>query len=186
MGTKAGPVTLGYRLNSSKSDDYQAVCYAKAAYIFHMLRYLMHDYNNDSDDRFIGFLRDLLDKYGDTPITTEGLRSLLEEDTQTDLGWFFDQWVYGIEMPTYDFSYKSSKTPEGKYQVVCHVKQHDVPDGFMMIVPLKVIFENGQFAQLKTWVDQPDQDITLPLLPLEPKKIEFNTCGAVLCQVNYK
>jgi len=186
MGTKAGPVIMGRRLSSSKSNDYQAVCYTKAAYVFHMLRYLMHDYNRESDDKFVGFLRDLLDKYRDTPITTEKLRQLLEENTQTDMSWFFNQWVYGIDMPTYDFSYTYSQLPDGKYQVVCQVKQHDVPDGFMMVVPLKVIFENGQFAQLKTWVDQPEQDITLPALPLEPKQIEFNTCGAVLCEVNYK
>jgi hypothetical protein len=182
-GSQAGPMILGKRLNSSKSKDYDAVVGRKSAYIFHMLRYLLHDYKTDSDDAFIAFLRDLLDKYRDRPITTAGLQTLLEEHTQTDMTWFFDQWVYGIDIPTYTFSYDTENTPDGQFQVTCHVKQEDVPDDFKMVVPMTVVFEGNQFAHLKYWIDQPEMDIQLPPLPMKPKKIDFNTYDAVLCRV---
>jgi len=182
-GSKAGPMVLGRRLNSSKSFDYQSIVYTKAAYIFHMIRYLMHDYKTDSDEAFVAFLHDLLDKYKDRPITTAGLQKLIEEHVQTDMNWFFDQWVYGIHIPTYRFSYDCEQTPDGQFQVTYHVSQKDVPDGFKMVVPLTVVFEDGKFAHLRYWIDQPEQDIQLPLLPLKPKDIKFNTHNAVLCKV---
>lgn len=185
-GHIAGPLVLGPRLNSSKSYDYNTLVYAKGAYIFHMLRYLFHDYKTDSDEDFKAFLRDVLEQYKDRPITTEDLKSALEEHLQTDMTWFFNQWVYGIDIPTYTFSYATEKTPDGQFQVTCHVKQENVPADFKMVVPLTVVFEGDQFAHLKYWVDQPETDIQLPPLPLEPKKIDFNTYDAVLCKVNYK
>lgn len=186
VGSKAGPIILGRRLNSSKSGDYYIIVYEKGAYIFHMLRYLLHDYKTDSDDKFINLLRDLVNKYSKSPITTLKLQELIEHHAGFDMFWFFNQWVYGIDIPEYRFSYDYEKTPEGKYQVTCHVKQKDVPDDFKMVVPLTVFFENGQYTHLKVWVDQPQQEIDLPLLSLEPKKIEFNTYDAVLCNVKYK
>ncbi|MCP4583916.1 MAG: M1 family metallopeptidase [candidate division Zixibacteria bacterium] len=183
IGSEAGPVVMGRRLNSSKSKDYSVIVYDKSAYIFHMIRYLFHDYKSDSDDAFLAFLRDLLDRYKDKPITTSGLQEVVEAHAQTDMDWFFDQWVYGIHIPTYRFSYDTEKTADGQFQVTCHVKQEDVPDGFKMIVPLTVVFDDGQFAHMQYWIDQPQMDIELPPLPIKPKKIDFNTYDAVLARV---
>jgi len=186
IGSKAGPVVLGHRLSSSKSSDYGVLVYEKAAYIFHMIRYLFHNYGNDSDEAFIAFLKDILAQYKDRPIATEGLKSVLEEHTQTDMTWFFDQWIYGIYIPTYTFSYDTEKSPTGQFQVTCHVKQDNVPDDFKMVVPMTVVFEGDQFAHMKYWIDQPQMDIQLPPLPMKPKKIDFNIYDAVLCKVKYK
>lgn len=185
-GSKAGPVVLGRRLNSFKSDDYGVLVYTKGAYIFHMLRYLLHDFSTDSDEKFITLLRDIIDKYRDRPITTRGLQEIIEEHVQADMDWFFNQWVYGIHIPKYTFSYTTKQTPDNKYQVTCHLKQEDVPDDFQMPVPITVYFTNDKFTNLRIWVDKPEQDIDLPLLPMKPEKIVFNTNDAVLCKVNSK
>jgi hypothetical protein len=186
QGTKAGPMILGQRLSSSKSSDYTPVVYTKGAYIFHMLRYLMHDYNTDSDDRFIAFLRDLLERFKYEPITTEALRVVLEKHLQTDMTWFFDQWVYGIHIPEYTFAYDTQQDAEGNYLVSCNVKQKNVPDDFKMVVPLMLHFEGGKFAYKKIWVDQPVTEVQLPPLPMKPTRIELNPNYAVLCDVKYK
>jgi hypothetical protein len=186
VGGKAGPITLGYRLSSTKSDDYYINVYFKGGYVFHMIRYLLHDYKTGSDDAFAAFLKDLAETYKGKIITTTLLQELVEKHIGADMTWFFDQWVYGTDIPEYKFSYKSTPTDDGKYSVVCHVKQEKVPVGFAMLVPITVLFEDDRYIHLKLWIDQPEADIDLPNLPFEPKKIVFNTFDAVLCKVDYK
>jgi hypothetical protein len=186
FGGKAGPISIGYRLSSSKSDDYYINVYYKGAYTFHMIRYLLHDYNTGSDDAFAAFLKDIVDTFRGKVITTRGLQSLLEKHIGAEMGWFFDQWVYGTAIPEYKFSYNSEKTDDGNYAVVCHVKQEKVPDNFQMLVPITVLFEGDRYIHLRLLIDQPEADIDLALLPFEPQKIIFNTFDAVLCKVKYE
>ena len=186
VGSKAGPIIIGSRLFSSKSSDYSNLIYKKGAYIFHMIRYLLHDYKTGSDDAFAAFLKDIVDTFRGKVITTEGLQTLVEKHTGAEMGWFFDQWVYGTAIPEYRFGYDSEKTDDGKYAVVCHVMQEKVPDNFQMLVPITVLFEDDRYIHLKLWIDQPEADIDLALLPFEPQKIIFNTFDAVLCKVKYE
>jgi len=185
-GSKAGPIVLGYRLNSSKSLDYIPIVYYKGAYIFHMIRYLFHDYKTASDDRFAIFLKDLLAKYNNEPITTDDLKELLEVHLGGEMDWFFNQWVYGTSVPKYIFSYISSPNKDGQYAVKCQVEQKDVPPDFKMLVPITVLFESDRFIHFKAWVDQPQTTIDLPLLPYKPTNVIFNTYDAVLGEVEYK
>lgn len=186
VGGKAGPISIGFRLSSTKSDDYYINVYYKGAYIFHMIRYLLHDYKTGSDDAFAAFLKDIVDTFSEKIITAAGLQALLEKHIGSDMSWFFDQWVYGTAIPEYKFSYNSEETDDGKYQVVCHVEQDKVPEDFQMMVPITVLFEDDRYVHLKIWIDQPEADIDLPPLPLEPEKIVFNTYDAVLCKVRYR
>ena len=186
VGAKAGPMTIGYRLSSSKSSDYWNIVYYKGAYVFHMIRYLLHDYKTGSDDAFAAYLKDLVQTYRDKIITTALLQEHLEKHIGADMTWFFDQWVYGTAIPEYEFAYESKQTADGKYAVVCGVKQKKVPADFKMLVPITVLFEDDRYIHLKIWVDKPEADIELPLLPFKPKKIVFNTFDAVLCKVKYK
>lgn len=185
-GGKAGPVVLGYRLFSSKSNDYGVIVYQKGAYIFHMIRYLMHDYDKNSDDAFADLLKDMVTKFRGKVITTEKFRALLEEHMDSDMGWFFDQYVYGTDIPEYKFSSAWQETGDGKYKVTCHIRQQKVPETFQMTVPLTILFKDDKYLHLKIWVDQPEMDVDLPLLPYKPERIIFNTYDAVLCKVKYE
>ncbi len=186
VGSKAGPIIIGSRLSSSKSSDYSNLVYKKGGYVFHMIRYLLHDYKTGSDDAFAAFLKGIVDTFRGKVITTSGLQKFLSEYIGADMSWFFDQWIYGTAIPEYRFTYDSEKTDDGKYQVVCHVKQEKVPENFQMMVPITVLFEDDRYIHLKIWIDQPETDIDLPLIPFKPKKIVFNTYDAVLCKVKYR
>jgi hypothetical protein len=186
MGSSAGSITLGQRLSSSYSDDYYELTHYKSAYIFHMIRYLFHDYKTGSDDKFAFFLKDIIAKFGDRPITTDGLKDLLENHVGGDMTWFFDQWVYSTEIPRYEFKYFSSQTTENKYSVTCEVVQRNVPEGFKMIVPVTVLFEDDKYIHFRIWITKSEEQIALPVLPYEPEKVIFNTYDAVLCDVEYK
>jgi hypothetical protein len=184
-GSEAGPPILGWRLNSSKSDDYGTVVYEKGAYIFHMIRYLMHDYKTGSDDKFAAFLKDIALKFKNKPITTEKLRALLEEHVDGDMEWFFKQWVYGTDIPEYNVKVEYTESGDGKYGASCHIKQTKVPPDFQMIVPVTILFDDDKYIHLKVMIDQPEMDVDLPLFPYKPQKVIFNAFDAVLCKVKY-
>jgi hypothetical protein len=186
VGHKAGPPIIGYRLSSSKSEDYFINVYYKGGYIFHMIRYILRDYKTGSDDVFVAFLKSMVDKFRGKVITTALLQKHLEEFTGEDVSWFFDQWVYGTDIPEYKFGYTYSETEDGKYAVTCNVKQEKVPDDFQMQVPITVLFADDMYIHLKLWIDQPEMTIDLPKLPYKPEKIVFNTYDAVLCKVDYE
>jgi hypothetical protein len=185
-GNKAGPIILGSRLSSSKSSDYSTVVYYKGAYVFHMIRYLMHDYKTGSDDAFGAFLKDMAVKFKNKVLTTPQFQALLEKHIGGDMSWFFKQWVSSTDIPEYKFSYKTTQTEDSKYEVTCHITQDKVAEDFQMVVPLTVFFKDDKFVHLKVLVDKPEIDIDLPILPYKPEKIIFNTYDAVLAKVRYE
>lgn len=185
-GSKVGPIWLGYRLNSSKSSDYGTLVYEKGAYVLHMLRNMMMDYNTKSDSGFIKMMRGFVQIYYGKEASTEDFKKIVEKHVGEDMDWFFDQWVYGVEIPTYKFSYTTEKTPEGKYVVSCEITQENVPEDFKMWVPILLDFGMDQYAVLRLWVDKPHNKYVLPKAPLLPKEVILNPFHAVLCEVKNK
>jgi hypothetical protein len=64
----------------------------------------------------------------------------MDLDGNRKLDWFFNEWVYGIEMPSYRFEYDlgaDGKTLSGK------ITQSGVSDSFKMLVPVYLDFGNG-------------------------------------------
>ncbi len=185
-GSYAGSMVLGKRLNSATFEDYVPVAYSKAAYIFHMIRYILRDYKTGSDDLFASFLKDIVLNFSDKPITNDGLQILLEKYVGGDMGWFFEEWVYGTRIPKYEFSYTSSMNPDNKYVVSCEINQSDVPGDFKMIVPVTLLFQEDKYIHMRVWVTRNNEQIDLPPVPYKPEKVIFNTYNAVLCDVDYK
>jgi hypothetical protein len=185
-GSKVGPVWLGFRLNSSKSQDYADLIYEKGAYVLYMLRNLMMDYDNNNDDRFFKMMADFVETYRGHNVSTADFQAIVEKHMEEKMDWFFDQWVYGTEIPTYDFSYTVDETPEGKYVVKCQVTQENVSKDFKMWVPVLLDFGGDQYAALRLLVDKPENKFELPKAPLKPKKVTLNPWFAVLCEVKNK
>ncbi len=185
-GTASGPLWLGQRLDCSKSSDYATLVYKKGAYVLHMLRNMMMDYNTKSDDKFIGMMRDFVQTYYGKEASTEDFKQIVEKHIGEDMSWFFDQWVYGMEIPTYIFSYTTEKTSEGKYLVTCDIAQENVSEGFKMWIPVLLDFGKDQYAVLRILINKPHATYQLPKAPLMPKKVILNPYHAVLCEVKNK
>jgi hypothetical protein len=184
-GSKVGPIWLGRRLDSSKSDDYGTLIYEKGAYILHMLRNMMMDYDSKSDERFKEMMRDFAQTYQGKNACTEDFKEIVEKHMDEDMDWFFDQWVYGVDIPTYVFSYSTQNVGD-KYVVTCEVAQENVPEDFKMWVPVLVDFGRDTYAVLRLWVDKPHNEYQLPKAPLEPRQVILNPFHAALCEVKYK
>ena len=67
---------------------FDPVTYNKGSAVIHTLR------EEIGDDAFWNAIKKYLKKYRYKNVETADLRSVFEEESGKDLGWFFDQWVY--------------------------------------------------------------------------------------------
>jgi aminopeptidase N len=181
---KLGPVALGVR-NSTNDlpDGYDLAVYKKGAYVMHMLRNLFLDLGDLGDQRFFDLLREYYRTYRDADATTHDFEVLAEKYAGADLGWFFDQWVYGTELPTYDFDYDIVKKTDGSFAAQCTVKVEHVSPDFKMFVPVEVEMKEGQKAYLRYLIEGTGRQFEIADLPLRPKKLLFNPFESVLARV---
>jgi hypothetical protein len=143
---EVGPVTQGYRLDSGKTGNVtRFAIYPKGAYILHMLRMMMYD-NKTQDKRFQEMMQDFVKTFYNKDVSTEDFKAVVEKhmtdemdlDGNHRMDWFFDQWVYGTEIPSYKFEYSiSGDTFTGR------VTQSGVSDNFRMVVPVYLDFGKG-------------------------------------------
>ncbi|MCK4857871.1 MAG: hypothetical protein KAT58_07890 [candidate division Zixibacteria bacterium] len=181
-GNDAGPIWMGYRLASSKSSDYHTLVYSKGAYILYMLRMLMYDFAGNDDSRFMAMLKDFIDSYYWKEASTADFIRIAEKHYGGDLSWFFDQYVYDIQVPYYRWKASSSQDPDGQYLVSFDIETRNVTEDFQMLVPVTIVMEGDYHTTLRLRIDQLKQRITLPKVPYRPLEIVFNTYKSVLCQ----
>ena len=139
-----GPVTQGFRLSNAKTRAaYQYLVYPKGAYVMHMLRMMMHDKN---DARFQAMMKEFVQTHYNRDVSTEDFKRAVEKHVTPamDLGgngkmdWFFDQWVYGTDVPSYRFEYSITGN-----KLTGKVTQSGVSDNFRMLVPVYLDFGKG-------------------------------------------
>jgi hypothetical protein len=191
-----GPVTMGTRLSTEKTgwDVYESLVYPKGAYILHMIRMMMWS-PKEGDDRFKATMHDLLNTYRLQPATTEDFKAIVEKhmspamdiDGNHRMDWFFNEYVYGTEIPAYHF--EGQVTQNGDATSV-HLKlvQSGVSAGFKMLVPIYLEFADGRVVRLASaTIIGPktiDQTAPLPKLPSPVKRVWINYNYDVLSTEN--
>jgi len=155
----SGPLTLGFRLNSSVNPKgYEEIVYAKATWVFHMLRMMLRDPRaKDPDARFVALLRGLAASHRDAALTTDDLQSAVEKvmlpgmdlEGGRSMAWFFDQFVRGTGIPQYKVDFTVQHAAVGELFVVKGVlHQSNVPEDFLASVPLYVSYSGGKSIPL--------------------------------------
>jgi hypothetical protein len=152
-----GPVTMGYRINSTKTGDdvYRAVIYAKGAYILHMIQ-MMYWTPQYQEQPFKKSMQAFVQEYAGKAASTEDFKHSLEKtlpkwaDATGDgkLDWFFNEYVYGTEVPHYDLTSDLSPGADGVTSIHFKVTQSGVSNNFLMLVPLYVQMDNGNTIRL--------------------------------------
>ncbi|MCA1636505.1 MAG: hypothetical protein LC802_23155 [Acidobacteria bacterium] len=179
-----GAVTQGWRLNSGKTGStYQNLAYPKGAYILHMIRMMMFD-NKTGDDQFREMMKDFIQSHYNKDVSTEDFKRVVEKHmTQTmnlrgdgRMDWFFDQWVYGTEMPSYRFEYQiNGDTLLGR------ITQSGVSDNFKMLVPVYADFGNGWYQLGRaTITGNATVELGQIKLPMAPKRAALAALKDVL------
>ena len=107
-----------------------AAIYNKGPYAIHMMRLLF------GDEKFFTFLKDLAQGFEGQAMSTRDIQRTAEAsmcgfDEQGnpcsfDLEWFFDQWIRGVGMPEYSFTYTYRQSEDGNWVVEGDIKQRVV------------------------------------------------------------
>ncbi len=182
----AGPLWMGERLTSPRTERaYQNVTYPKGAYILQMLRSMMFE---EKEKSFIAMMHDFVETHSDRPATTESFKAIAEKymNKRMDLGgngtldWFFNEWVYGTQVPRYKFEYQLAPADGGKVKLHMAVTQSDVDEHFAMLVPVSVDFGKGMVRLGEVAVIGNSTQSADVLLPSQPKKVALNAYKEIL------
>ncbi|MGE0103359.1 MAG: carboxypeptidase regulatory-like domain-containing protein [Blastocatellales bacterium] len=177
----AGPVWMGLRLNTARTPGaYSRVAYNKGSYVLHMLRWMMFDAQT-GDKQFIEMMRDFVKSHSHQNASTESFKFFVEKhmksgmdlDGNRRMDWFFNQWVYGTEIPQYKLEY--SLTEDGGTTLSGTLTQSGVSPGFKMLVPIYLDFDGkimrlGEIGITGNMTTQPFQ----VKLPRKPKRVMIN------------
>ena len=181
-----GPITQGYRLNSGKTGNVaRYMIYPKGAYVLHMLRMMMYKQAQGGDAKFQEMMKDFVQTYFNKDVSTEDFKAIVEKhmtkemdiDKNGKMDWFFDQWVYGTEVPAYKLEYNVS----GDGMLNGKITQSGVSDNFVMLVPIYIDMGKG-WAKLgsATMVGNRSVEIKNIKLPAAPKRVAICAMNDVL------
>jgi hypothetical protein len=180
-----GPLWLGAQLPSyMEGGMYRILVYDKGAYVLEMLRFLFEDPQlREPDQYFIETMKDFATTYASKNASTEDFRRIVEKHIQEPIDWFFNQWVYGREIPHYDFRYNLQDGSGGKTILEYSLKQSEVSDQFKMRVPIYV-HVNGQPHRLGFIAIEGPREVHGQVgLPLRPEKVTLDEFHSILCTV---
>ena len=176
-----GPIWLGSRLSSLEAPQGKYLIYVKGAYVLHMLRMMLFDYDKKSDERFVKMMKDYVRTYTGKIATTEDFRRIVEDHLGEDMDWFFNQWVYGTDIPVYRFDYDIEEKG-GDHFLTITAQQSGVSSDFKMPMPFVVNFEKGH-AVVHLEIRGNETIAKKFHVPQQPVSVEANPWSAVLCTI---
>jgi Peptidase family M1 domain len=184
-----GALTLGTRLNSSKSPDaYEEIIYSKGTWVIHMLREMLRQPGaRNPDERFVTLLQTLVTKYAYRALSTDDLQHEVEAvmtpamdlEGGRSMEWFFEEWVRGTGIPRYRVEFTAHHTEKG-YQIRGKLLQTGVPRSFIASVPL-YSSGAGHSALLGTVLAAGPETSFHFVVPIAPHKIVVDPRLTLLC-----
>ena len=188
-----GPLTMGYRASNSRTGGgiTRRLIYPKGAYVLHMIRMMMYDKQN-GDKQFKETMQDFVNTYRGKAATTEDFKAIVEKHMTPDmdaegnhtLDWFFNEYVYGTQLPSYKLEYSFDTGADGTMVMSLNVTQSGVDDKFRMVVPVYLEGDDGRifFLGRMRMVGNKSEAAKVPLkgLKAKPRRAMINYYDDVL------
>jgi aminopeptidase N len=184
---------MGYRVNNSKAGEniYSLLIYSKGAYVLHMLE-MLYWTPQGQEAAFKHSMQQFVKEYAGKAATTEDWKASMERtmpkqlDLRGDgkLDWFFDEYVYGTELPHYTVTADFTVGADGA--TIAHLKltQSNVSKSFVMAVPLYLQMQSGNTVRIANVVlhgsGTLEHDFSLGKLPSPAKAMLINYNADVL------
>jgi hypothetical protein len=145
-----GPLWMGQRLDSFKAPRLPPdrlcqgrVCAAHAA--------LPDAGPPNRRQGFHAMVHDYLTTYSGKSASTEDFQRMVEKHMLPEMNlegngrmdWFFQEWVYGTEAPSYRLEYTMADAEGGKTLLTMKISQQDVGPSFKMRVPVYVDYDGS-------------------------------------------
>jgi hypothetical protein len=115
----------------------------KGAFVLHMLRCLMLDPASGDKD-FISLMHDFVSTFAHRGVSTEDFKAIVEKHMKPSMDlerngrmdWFFNEWIYRKELPSYRLEYFLEPQPDGTQILQGSLTQSGVPASFVMRIPI--------------------------------------------------
>ena len=147
-----------------------------------MLHFLFTDPDTGNGDAFFAMMSDFVNRYREGAASTDDFRRIANEHFakspigrsygMRDLNWFFKQWVYQSDLPSYQLNYHFEDQPDGKVLMTGTVTQDHTPGNWLMVLPVALTF-GGNVAYTTVIADGPSAPFALKL-PARPSKVELD------------
>jgi aminopeptidase N len=181
---EVGPIILGHRLVTSKTfGAYETLIYNKGALVLRMLHFLFTDPETGNGDPFFAMMSDFVNQYRDGSASTDDFRRVANAHfvkspiARTyglqNLNWFFSQWVYQVDLPSYQLEYHFQDQPDGKVLMTGTLSQANSPNFWFMVLPVALTFGGKQVAYTTVVADGPSAPFAIKL-PSRPSKVELD------------
>jgi hypothetical protein len=178
-----GPLWLNQQTNAYlEMWNSTFLTYYKGAAVMQMLRLVMQDAKSTSPDaRFVEMMKDFVSTYTGKNASTQDFQRMVEKHVGESMDWFFNQWVYGTEIPHYEFSYELKGDDPAKPVLKMSLTQSEVSDSFFMRVPVYA-YINGQ-PRLLTFINVKGSHTVAGEIPLpfRPEKVTIDETRSILC-----
>jgi aminopeptidase N len=185
----AGPLWMGLRLNTERNGRaYNRLVYPKGGYVLHMLRSLMWE-SKTGDSDFIAMMHDFVQTNLHKTASSETFRAMVQKHMKPimdvegngDIGWFFREWVLGTDIPKYGLEY-SLKQDGDAWLLSGKLTQSEVPESFVMRVPVYLEFDNGmmRLGSVRIQGSHTVDAMKALRLPKKPKRVLINVNYDVL------
>jgi hypothetical protein len=101
------------------------------------------------------------------------------------MDWYFNEYVYGTVLPTYNFDHTIVNGPNGDFLLNLKLTQSNVDDNFRMLVPIHLELADGKIHYLGrgriTGNHSVEQQVPLHGLRDRPRRALINHYDDVLC-----
>ncbi|MCX6155934.1 MAG: M1 family aminopeptidase [Candidatus Kapabacteria bacterium] len=127
-----------YHFPREKTSNYPETIYQKGALVLGMLRYIV------GDSLYFLSMKKYLEKFKYGNVTSEELKSVLEQYCKTDLTSFFNQWIYGAGFPILTIEAHKMPNANGKVDCAIYINQTQPANyGIYTELPLEFTFTDS-------------------------------------------
>ena len=191
----AGPVTLGYRLLSSRfPEGYEAITYGRSTWLFHMLRTMLDDAESKgdapdgADEPFVRVLRRVREEYQGKSISTQELLDAFAHDLplslryegKESLDWFLDGWINGTSLPTLELTSVKFAAKGARSLVSGTIVQKDAPSDLVTSVPVYAVLAGKRLELLgRVFADGEESSFRI-VAPAGTRKIVLDPYETIL------
>jgi hypothetical protein len=159
------------------SQLFNTTVYDKGGWVLHMLRHVISD--STFFQGFWNYGHDPSFQYGTA--TTADFQNVMETTSGMDLDWFFQEWVYGVNRPYYQYWWVADSSG-GNYQLTVHIDQiqQNAPV-FRMPLDLQVTTASGESTF--TVIDSLGSQDFAFTIPENPQQVDLDKYNWVLKHV---
>ena len=155
-----------YRYNLDDPwDIFSYVVYYKGGWVLHMLRGVV------GDAVFFDALADYRDAFEHSSAITEDLEEVFEAASGMTLDWFFDQWVYGENRPSYEYGWEAGPEPATLTLQIEQVQQNAPPFKMPIVIEVETLSGSERFT---VWDSLATTQVFVLPLSDEPTNVIFD------------